>query len=370
MTDPGKPNQGRIPFFAGSHVSPADLKAYIDGEMTGTSRLPVRWHLAHCAECREETRWLQRLGEDMRDLERATPSPNLRRRIMASLPEGPPPADFPAPARSRQLVPRYALAGALCVAVVAAGAVTQQLTSHKSHAAPAQASITTPGARITTPAVAGPAKQVGSTVSVPTSVQSADPNSAIQDALSHSSDPINSAADKLFEERMKEEAARQREASAAGPQESPANGIQIEPVGGISQKLLLLVSDLPTGRTTVDAITHRLGGTVKAEVLKPSDAPHVGLGDGETHLTIRVPRDKAGDLLQQLARAGDLLRRVQPVHPAPVSPAIRPVPKHVVMVRVKTDRTEQHPITAPPRDATIAPVDPAVTISLSLRERK
>ena len=67
-----------------------DLKAYLDGELTPPRRWIVRWHLARCMFCQEEERWLRRLGEDMRDLEKARPRPELRRRILASLPDTPP----------------------------------------------------------------------------------------------------------------------------------------------------------------------------------------------------------------------------------------------------------------------------------------
>lgn len=85
----------------------ADLKAYLDGEIGVVRQGVVRWHLARCPECREETAWLTRLGEDMKDLEQATPRPELRTRILASLPDGPPSrtADRPAPrvVRARQV---------------------------------------------------------------------------------------------------------------------------------------------------------------------------------------------------------------------------------------------------------------------------
>jgi hypothetical protein len=68
----------------------ADLKALLDGELPPPRVWLVRAHLLVCAACREEVRWLKRLGEDMRDLERAVPSPRLRARILAALPDSPP----------------------------------------------------------------------------------------------------------------------------------------------------------------------------------------------------------------------------------------------------------------------------------------
>ena len=128
---------------AGSSVLPgsedrqrADLKAYLDGELAAPRLWILRWHLARCPECREEIAWLKRLGEDMKDLEKATPRPELRARILANLPstppghaaDGKPPLNLlPVPETPtfattfRRSVPRLALGGAL--AVLALGGV-------------------------------------------------------------------------------------------------------------------------------------------------------------------------------------------------------------------------------------------------------
>ncbi len=87
---PGNRESGDLAGQAAEHFPRADLKAYMDGELAVARRFVVRRHLARCADCREEVRWLKRLGEDMRDLERAVPRPELRARILASLPETPP----------------------------------------------------------------------------------------------------------------------------------------------------------------------------------------------------------------------------------------------------------------------------------------
>ena len=97
----------------------ANLKAHLDGEMSALRNCLVRWHLAQCAECREELRWLHRLGEDMKDIESARPRPELRARILANLPETPPAPGIrvvhsrPDLARSPRLMPRLALASGL-----------------------------------------------------------------------------------------------------------------------------------------------------------------------------------------------------------------------------------------------------------------
>ena len=63
-----------------------ELKACLDEELPAIKREFVSLHLKNCHECSEEATWLKRLGDDMQDLEKATPHPRLRSRILASLP--------------------------------------------------------------------------------------------------------------------------------------------------------------------------------------------------------------------------------------------------------------------------------------------
>ena len=99
----------------------ADLKAHLDGELAAPRRILVRWHLTHCADCREEFAWLRRLGEDMRDLEGAVPNTHLRTRILAS-PAAAGSVRFPIRAGGERKfatghrAPRYALTGLLIFA--------------------------------------------------------------------------------------------------------------------------------------------------------------------------------------------------------------------------------------------------------------
>lgn len=102
----------------------ADLKAMLDGELSMLRVLSMRAHLLFCPSCREEVVWLKRLGEDMRDLERAIPNPRLRARILAALPEAPPgrPASAPRPGSGWMRLapaPAFAAIGAFaCAAAV------------------------------------------------------------------------------------------------------------------------------------------------------------------------------------------------------------------------------------------------------------
>ena len=104
-----------------------NLKAHLDGEMSAVRNWLVRWHLAQCPECREELRWLRRLGEDMKELESARPRPELRARILANLPAAPPTPGIrvvlsrPDQGRSPRFAPRPALAGGLATLLAFSG---------------------------------------------------------------------------------------------------------------------------------------------------------------------------------------------------------------------------------------------------------
>ena len=122
--------------FRGTHARVlADLKALLDGELAPARVWLLHVHLWFCPSCREEVTWLKRLGEDMRDLERAVPSPRLRARILAALPETPPgrPAVRHNPSRRwAQLAAASALALVGVVAYAAASLVAH-LPRHARH---------------------------------------------------------------------------------------------------------------------------------------------------------------------------------------------------------------------------------------------
>lgn len=144
----------------------ADLKAHLDGEMSVVRHWLVRCHLAQCAECREELRWLRRLGEDMKDIESARPRPELRARIMANLPAAPPAPGIrvvhsrPDRERFSRLAPRLALASGFAM-VFAFGAVfalthTVQAPAGKQSMAQAARLDTSQGSKPMVVAVANP----------------------------------------------------------------------------------------------------------------------------------------------------------------------------------------------------------------------
>lgn len=95
----------------------AELKAYCDGELGFLTRARVRRHLARCAPCQTEVQALRRIGEELRHLDQlVVPSPELRARILQSLPDEPP---VPARTPSRSgLFAGWTLAGASAVAAL------------------------------------------------------------------------------------------------------------------------------------------------------------------------------------------------------------------------------------------------------------
>ncbi len=80
------------------HSVRADLKAYLDGELSSLPRWLTARHVERCASCRDEMRRLEHLGRQVQHLDQALPGSHLRARILASLPAAPP---VPAPAASR-----------------------------------------------------------------------------------------------------------------------------------------------------------------------------------------------------------------------------------------------------------------------------
>jgi len=95
----------------------AELKAYCDKELGFFTRARVRNHLLHCTPCQAELRALQRLGEELRRLDQQiVPRPELRARILQSLPDVPPESAHKT--HPRKFFRGLALAGASGVAIL------------------------------------------------------------------------------------------------------------------------------------------------------------------------------------------------------------------------------------------------------------
>jgi hypothetical protein len=94
-----------------------DLKALVDRELPALRAVMLRLHLLRCAACREEAAWMSRMNADMRAIEEARPGPELRARILASLPQQQS-IRIERP-RSRRPALGYALGAAATVAIAA-----------------------------------------------------------------------------------------------------------------------------------------------------------------------------------------------------------------------------------------------------------
>jgi Putative zinc-finger len=114
----------------------ADLKAYLDGELSSPRRMLVKFHVSRCVECQEEIAWLQRLGRSMRSLEGAQPSPQLRARILSTLP---PMEAVPQAREAIKPRPRIAAGGIAAAAACALLLIALPSANHlfRHHANPA-----------------------------------------------------------------------------------------------------------------------------------------------------------------------------------------------------------------------------------------
>lgn len=219
MSDPGQKTakRRRSPHPAGRFVS-ADLKAYLDGELSPVRRWLVRIHLAHCAVCREEVAWLQRLGKNMRNLEGARPRPELRARILSTLPPMDSVAASPSVVPGRSLRPALRLAlccGLLTLLLGGVYAMTRYAARHgnpKSEAPtalvtqpPKMMARTSPAPPARRPSVAPPPVQ--QTISA----KDNDPFAPLPARNIDVPDPVSMEADRLVkqeEKRLQEAAAR------------------------------------------------------------------------------------------------------------------------------------------------------------------
>lgn len=229
----------------------------------------------------------------MRDLEKASPRPELRARIMASLPYDPPVRE--APTRHVRAMPRYAF-GALAAAGVAAIALGRLPAPVREHPAGP--------ARSESPRMVVMAR----TDRAPAATFSpAAHRRGVEAILSHGSDDVNRRADELFLARSRAEAEAQNHPAAAA---QPAVN---NTVSG-TVRLALLVNDTELGSASATAAALASGGTVTRA---PAEAR---VRRGDTALTasvvrLRIPSTSMPEFLGRLREAGDV-RRVT-VEPRP-----------------------------------------------------
>jgi|SRR5579884_2567613 len=323
----------------------AELKAYLDGEMAAPRRWLLRRHLARCAACREEISELKRLGEDMKDLDRAVPRPELRARILASLP----PATThraPAPGTLGRAVPRLALGGALAVlGVGAAFAMTHLLTPPKPAGneegvrlavkppVPADRYVT----NSTPPFIPkGQGQHPVLRVGNPPPGRSVDPFDPDHLMGKTSPPPLHNPAPAVPEQLPR------RPDFHSLQQKPPENAPVPDPLdlkGPV--QLALVVKDTDSLYQQIQARVQKLGGRIVSLTSDSPEAPNAGgpvpkkaappggtaLPAAPQHgniLTLSVPMAHARALLSALKQLGTVM-------PAPLAPAVptshRPVPK-------------------------------------------
>ncbi|HEV2472792.1 MAG TPA: zf-HC2 domain-containing protein [Chthonomonadales bacterium] len=247
-----------------------DLKAYLDGELAAPRALLVRCHLAYCGECKEELVWLKRLGEDMRDLDRATPPPELRDRIMNSLPARPA-GLVRQPVRSARLRPRLAHWYAASMAVCAAGGAfallrmtgpgplhsgkAHESATSPSHPETALAAAAQPGRSAAGLAGSAQPAQTGAAVSLSGTAQP-DQESSL---LPHESVDYNRLARQIMLRREQREA-RQRLAAA---QQAPRL-VLVRPT-----EVALSVADPASAVATLKSWAAAIGGKSAAPRVTP-----------------------------------------------------------------------------------------------------
>ncbi len=344
-----------------------NVKAYLDGELSAPRRWQMRRHLSACVECREEFASLQNLGGIMKELEKATPRPELRARIMASLPDTP---EYARPAVQqrmrtapwRQSVPRYAIGGglaaSLCIGAFALGfsyRQTLRAADASSNAAIALAPATVPN----TGNVSNNSSRdsIGdvtpATTSVPTVV--ADAREQAQN------DYVNAETERLYLLKQKVRLLDERRHPAAKPDRgSAARGIPVGSSGGALHpaEIALAVPDLAAARTSLQSLAQQSGGMVLPTTLAAGTSrTHTGevqmdrkdstasSSAEETRMLLRIPVSRLTAVRSALGKIGVL----QPQSKPPIDKTGRFVP-NTFQVYTEDDggfRGDSAPVTRP-----------------------
>ena len=242
-----------------------NLKAFLDGELSPLRRGMVRWHIARCAHCREEAAWLRRLGEDMRTLEKSAPGPNLRRRILASLP---PPTPMRPPMkiwRPERAVFRYAPNLALGAAVSAfalGGSYAALSRVAQKETRPAQ----TPSFSVEM--AQSPSANEARIVSAPTTRIDPFAKPSVMD------DPTSRRANALYHAAAHRLALQRRREAQIAAAKAPVK------VAAAETPLLTLTpnpdaADIPTLRKRLEALAIQAGGAMKSVPMGQTGTPRV-----------------------------------------------------------------------------------------------
>lgn len=296
------------------------LKALLDGELPPWQRIRAGVHLTHCASCRRELQQLRQLAQDIQHLNNARPSPALRQRILAALPE-----PVPAPTPVRMPVHRIR---AQRVALAGAGAFLAGLGA----LALLRPGTPAPVERINTPPAPAPAIASNTTPSpaTPGNTPPAPGAAPRTRALPDDSEAFNRRFEALFARRQREREARERQqwqrTLAAHPRLKQLTASNQKPP--VSLELRVTPEALPKARQALLIAVQQLGGTTYAPKwhgthpggTEPNGALRTP-GSPENTLLVRVPANRAPQLLKALREIGTITQR-----PARASlPLIAPV---------------------------------------------
>ncbi len=291
----------------------ADLKALLDGELTPVQVWSTRAHLWFCPSCREEVVWLKRLGEDMRDLERAVPSPRLRARILAALPD-PPPGRLASTNRNRgpwlrlAPAPAFAALGEIACATAAYFALIPKNASH-----PLAGAIVRRADAMPLPVVKEPAR---------------DPAPS-HPLVSHQGVPApdryNRYADRVVEQWEKDQVQRESREMAKNRTGfakllSAVRSIREGSEATETMRLSLAVADVKGAAERLQSWAKAVGGEVTAQshgsqsqvtlaplintTEQPSRTVAYGANTAGRYLTLRVPASRVASLEPVLLKVG------------------------------------------------------------------
>ena len=279
----------------------ADLKAYLDGELRPPRRWVVSFHLSRCTECREEIAWLQRLGKNMRSLEAAYPRPELRQRILSTLPamemqpqsgmaRMQPSVNRPVHVRFRG--PSLAAAGALLIAALAFGAVA--FVAHQSAQNAADFAKTHSAQPVAT------SRPVRLPKSPATHDERQGPNVPIPDDIVKP-DPTSEAADQLATlkmEKMRQDAQKTIPANLERAfAEVKSRQLEVGSSTTPYVSIALDSKDVASARRTLTEWAEK--SHFKYEVIS-------GAGEGGAQIAVHVPSNAGGGVLSALRKLGDI----------------------------------------------------------------
>ncbi len=280
-----------------THRTRAELKAFLDGELSAARKLKVRLHLVRCEACREERSWLHQLGSDMKELEKAKPRPELRAKILASLPDTPP-AAVSAPSRwhgasTLRYAPALASVGLVSLLLTGGVFAYYRLSEPSEAQQRAVRSVTLPPQVRSRPAPASPP-------SAGAGIPLAGPLSA-----SSSRDLVSEEADRLMAEEGKREAQLHLKARREERRRAAQRAAQGKP--SVETPLLKLAS--AEGGVNGDAFVAQFRETVhKAEGKFLSAKPLHEETGAVREITLKVPAERVEEFLGDLNREGKLTK--------------------------------------------------------------